>query len=981
MVNKYIFLGFIFLFSFFSAQWKNVRVGATQKTNKILQQHPSSYQLDIEKLKTQLKNTSQTGKSKKATEILIPTLEGKLERFSVYSAPVVVPELVTKYDLNAYVGVGIDDPHKYIRFSLSGNDFQSMIIKNGTYEFIEPTNNEKTLYKVFPKNKKGSASTPFICSTEESSSAKKQVEKLFNSNKIAQFNATNFSTTSDRKFRTYRLALSTTGEYTQYFGGVQGALTAINATMTRVNGIFEKDLGVMLILQDFPQLIYTNAENDPYSPSSTGTSGAWNIELQNNLTSTIGNSKYDIGHLFGASGGGGDAGCIGCVCIDPSSDVPKGKGSAFTAPSNNKPEGDSFDIDFVIHEMAHQLGASHTFSHYLEGDDNKVQVEPASGSTIMAYPGIVSASVNVNVNVQMDADDYFHGISISQIQLNLQQSSCAQVTDITNTPPAITLKSQVYTIPKSTAFVLTADVNDRENNPLTYTWEQIDNATTALLSTNGYNPTGALFRSLKPTNTPTRYFPKLSSVIEGNLTNTSDWESVAHIARETNFRLTVRDNHPIVDQQLTSFADQKIIVGNDGPFKINLAEGANLFAGVANAITWDIAHTNLPPYHVSNVKISYTLDDGASWETLLESTPNNGMANITIPLKTLNQTNLQLRIEAIDNVFYAISPKVNIISSSACVITVPINMKPSQLNYTSAQISWDRISNIAGYIFEYRKKGDANFITESLQTNSIQLNNLEEGTYYEYRIKSRCLNEESEFSALKEFRTLSDVNCASSSESFDNVYIQRVEIDRNMSTSGGSEYSNFMPESFRNFYLNTKTSEFNLRITPRWNNAITPISVSVWIDYNNNNLLEASEQILSTIGTTDRELLKTFSLPAQLSSNPNGVKMRVSLKEGNTLPLPCEHFNSGEVEDYKIIFTNSTQDIKVNSVYPNPFVGFIYTTNVANGTPYYVYDMSGRIIKTGEIYLNKADLSMLPIATYIFQVKGQKGVKIIKEMD
>jgi hypothetical protein len=35
--------------------------------------------------------------------------------------------------------------------------------------------------------------------------------------------------------------LSVTGEYGAYFGGtVPGALTAMNATLTRVNGVFEK---------------------------------------------------------------------------------------------------------------------------------------------------------------------------------------------------------------------------------------------------------------------------------------------------------------------------------------------------------------------------------------------------------------------------------------------------------------------------------------------------------------------------------------------------------------------------------------------------------------------------------------------------------------------------------------------------------------------------------------------------------------------
>mgnify|MGYP006188576277 CR=1 FL=1 len=40
--------------------------------------------------------------------------------------------------------LGITDPGKYIRFSVSPTNFQSMVFNNGNYEFIEPQNNTKT---------------------------------------------------------------------------------------------------------------------------------------------------------------------------------------------------------------------------------------------------------------------------------------------------------------------------------------------------------------------------------------------------------------------------------------------------------------------------------------------------------------------------------------------------------------------------------------------------------------------------------------------------------------------------------------------------------------------------------------------------------------------------------------------------------------------------------------------------------------------
>ena len=118
-----------------------------------------------------------------------------------------------------------------------------------------------------------------------------------------------------------RLALSCTGEYAAYHGGtVEGALAAMNATMARVNGVFNRDLAVQLtIIANNNLVIYTDAATDPYSDADTGVDGDWNTELQSTLTNVIGNANYDIGHLFGATGGGGNAGCIGCVCVNPTS--------------------------------------------------------------------------------------------------------------------------------------------------------------------------------------------------------------------------------------------------------------------------------------------------------------------------------------------------------------------------------------------------------------------------------------------------------------------------------------------------------------------------------------------------------------------------------------------------------------------------------------------------------------------------------------
>ena len=189
------------------------------------------------------------------------------------------------------------------------------------------------------------------------------------------------------------------------FGPVGLVLAAYNATLTRCNGVYEKDLALHLnLIANTTSVIYYSPSTDPYSTNLS----QWNLQLQQTLTSVIGNANYDIGHMFGASGGGGNAGCIGCVCVNPATSTSLAKGAGITSPADGIPQGDNFDIDYVAHEVGHQLGGNHTFSMSLEGTGQNKEV--GSGITIMGYAGITSQDVAPH------SIDIFHETTISQIQ-------------------------------------------------------------------------------------------------------------------------------------------------------------------------------------------------------------------------------------------------------------------------------------------------------------------------------------------------------------------------------------------------------------------------------------------------------------------------------------------------------------------------------------------------------------------------------------
>lgn len=657
MKKPLLFLMFIFCCVKLHAQsddlWQKVNLTSNKNTITV-DSDKLYYRLNTESLKAKLSKTSQKSLDEGTAEITIPNTNGVLERFQVSESSNFDPELQAKYpEIRAYQGSSLDDKSARIHFSVSPKGIQTMVLRgNKKTEFIEqnPENGEQ--YVLFSSDRTTSR-MKLDCKTID------QIAQESDLSKTAK------TTSNNKVFKTLQLALSCTGEYAAYFGGTKAlALGGMNATLTRVNGILNRDLAVKLVLiANNDAIIYLNASTDPYSGASAGAGGAWNQEVQTTLTNVIGNNNYDIGHLFGASGGGGNAGCIGCVCRNPTSGDPLAKGSAYTSPSDGRPEGDTFDIDFVIHEMGHQLGANHTFS-YDSGERTSVNVEPGSGSTIMGYAGITD-----DYDIQNNSDDYFAYASILQIQNTLASKSCPVSSTITNNPPAVNAGID-YIIPISTPFVLKG--SSLEANNITYNWEEYDNATT----TSGANstayptkPNGPLFRSVAPSSSQIRYMPSLSSVLQNKLTTT--WESVSSINRTLNFTLTGRDNGASGQAQTNTDAMVVNVVSSAGPFAVTShnIDDISWWQGYGQTVTWSVNNTNnLQGSSTVNIKLS--TDGGLTFPiTLASNTPNDGSEFVIVPESIESSTNCRILIEPTGNIYYALNSKpfaIGYVAATTC---------------------------------------------------------------------------------------------------------------------------------------------------------------------------------------------------------------------------------------------------------------------------------------------------------------------------
>ncbi|WP_396157773.1 reprolysin-like metallopeptidase [Flavobacterium sp.] len=604
------------------------------------------YQLDLNSFKALLINAplrDSKGKSKLIIEL--PNSEGQLNHFRVVETPCMEEALAIKYPMiKSYAAQGIEDPTAVARFSVTQLGLHSMTLSGEKRTvFIEPYTEDRNTYIVYSKKSLVKNGNDFTCLTEQGINLPSlDGEQNKNTNAILNVN--------DSKLRTYRLALSCTAEYGNIFAGngtdaerkanIQAQMAI---TMTRVNGVYERDLAITLIfIANNDQLIYYgNTASDPWN-------GEYNTQTGITIDETIGFDNYDIGHNFNTDGGG-NAGCIGCVCgsnTDPDSGFHKGTGMT----GLNNPTGDPFDIDYVAHEMGHQFGGFHTQSSSdCRSGSGLTEVEPGSGSTIMGYAGIC------DTNVQNNSDDLFAYVNIRDISDNIKtgvSSSCPQITNFLNNPPIVNAGSD-YVIPKLTAFILTGTASDPDGDAITYNWEQNDpqdpNTTAAPSPTRTVGP---MFRPLPSAVSSTRFMPNLATVLTGATSNT--WEVCPSVARDLNFSLTVRDNKAGGGQTVSDL--MKVTVnGTAGPFVITTPNTiVSWAAGSTQNVTWNVAGTTANGVNTPFVDIFLSNDGGISFPILVASkVPNDGSEIISVPNSVGTQN--RIMVKGFNNIFYDVS--------------------------------------------------------------------------------------------------------------------------------------------------------------------------------------------------------------------------------------------------------------------------------------------------------------------------------------
>lgn len=580
--------------------------------------------------------------------ISLPLPNGTVQRFRVIESPIMAEQLGAAYpQMKTFSVKGIDDPYANGRLDWNEFGFHGMVLSmNGDF-FIDPycvsnTTDYITYY-----------TSDFVKNPADRIPEADMSEIEGHKKTAAASEAQSGSKTTvvpaicvGSQLRKYRLAVACTGEYAVAATGlaaptVSATLAKIVTSVNRVDGVYEKEVAVrMVLVATETNVIFTSAATDPF----TGNNNAGTLinESQTVISASVGLSNFDIGHTF--STGGGGLAFLGVVCTNAN----KARGITGSA----SPVGDPYDIDYVAHEMGHQFSGNHTFNAVTNSCNGNrsgsTSVEPGSGVTIMAYAGICSPN-----DLAQHSIAYFHAISYDEI-VNFTNSgsgnNCPVTTTTGNNPPLVT-GSASYIVPKSTPFTLTGSAIDPEGDVLTYSWEETDPGNSGGNWNSGAKP---FFRSYTPVASPSRLFPKSTSVISGNYTGTMG-EYLPTTAQLLNFRLTARDNK--MGGGGVCYANNQVTVDNSGPLTVSYpsATGITWTVTTQKTITWDVNGTDLVPVSCDSVSIWLSKDGGNTYSVIVNSTPNDGSHQIAVPTVSATINTCRVRVESRGNVFFDIS--------------------------------------------------------------------------------------------------------------------------------------------------------------------------------------------------------------------------------------------------------------------------------------------------------------------------------------
>jgi hypothetical protein len=398
--------------------------------------------------------------------------------------------------------------------------------------------------------------------------------------------------------------------------------------------LLERDAGISLCVLDTPQPTLTGAEEQDLETAENAGASTGRLEAIDHLIARRATGLgYDLGHLLDKSDGPSNGVALtATVCTNP------GKAAAETRLAKAD--------DYVIfaHEIAHQLGAEHSFNGAAGYADWAPEsgVEPASGSTLMSYAGTWPAKPT---QLQRRRDEYLHGGSVGQIRDTIanvlsNKTPCGALTGTATMPPVVATPGSSKNVPPDTPLVLRAVTLDPEGQAVQVRWDEIDAG-----SQPGKAPPD--FRSY-PSTGDVRFLPE-STVRHSGIATLG--ERMPESGRTYRFRAIARDGDGGI-----GFGDVSITILRGDAFLVTSPTSASSWKiGVKQRVEWSLGTAAKPEVGATHADIVLEYYEASSGKYVAKTLQTNvaldkGFAEVEAEEAT---NSARIRIEPLNHVFFA----------------------------------------------------------------------------------------------------------------------------------------------------------------------------------------------------------------------------------------------------------------------------------------------------------------------------------------
>jgi len=174
---------------------------------------------------------------------------------------------------------------------------------------------------------------------------------------------------------------------------------------------------------------------------------------------------------------------------------------------------------------------------------------------------------------------------------------------------------------------------------------------------------------------------------------------------------------------------------------------------------------------------------------------------------------------------------------------------------------------------------------------------------------------------------------------------------------------------------------------------------AAWIDYNHDNMFDASEMVAGVKASTGIPLGQSVPLTASITipstALTGNTRMRVRMTEDdqyhgnhpNSYELACDSMNTtswgGETEDYTVNITGATGVNELNgnvqvSLYPNPASGLLYIeSSLTAPSTFAIYNIAGIRVLEGANSRSKYSIDVSALTGGLYYIEMANGQQMV----